>query len=77
MAKILVIVLGLLVAYWLLKRYRKGLTDQRDRSQGDSGENMVRCARCGLHLPRSESIVADTDYFCCSEHKRQHQQPDR
>lgn len=76
MAKILVIVLGLVLAYWLLKRYRKGLSRREERGQGGSGEDMVRCARCGLHLPRSESIVADSEFFCCAEHERQHRRAD-
>ncbi len=74
MAKILVIVLGVLVAYWLLKRYRTGLSGREERRQDGSGEDMVRCVRCGLHLPRSESIVAGSDVFCCTEHERQHRQ---
>lgn len=76
MAKILVIVLGLLLAYWLLKRYRKGLSRREERPQGGSGEDMVRCSRCGLHLPRSESVVSDSDFFCCAEHERQQRQAD-
>lgn len=76
MTKILVILLGLLLAYWLLKRYRVSLSARQEQSQDGPGEDMVRCVRCGLHLPRSESIVADSDFFCCGEHQRQHRQAD-
>ena len=31
-------------------------------------EDMVRCARCGVHLPRSESIMREAKLFCSQEH---------
>jgi uncharacterized protein len=34
---------------------------------------MVQCARCGVHLPRSESITAQGTFFCSAEHQRVHQ----
>jgi uncharacterized protein len=33
-------------------------------------EPMVRCAECGVHAPRSESINVGTRSFCSSEHAR-------
>jgi len=35
-------------------------------------EPMVRCAECGVHAPRSESVSAAGQSFCCNEHARQH-----
>jgi uncharacterized protein len=31
---------------------------------------MVRCAVCGVHLPRSESFTSRGQYFCTDEHRR-------
>jgi uncharacterized protein len=31
---------------------------------------MVRCAQCGVHLPRSEGVAAGGDFFCSEEHRR-------
>ena len=32
---------------------------------------MVRCARCGLHLPVDEALTDGTGRpFCCAEHRR-------
>jgi uncharacterized protein len=31
---------------------------------------LVRCAECGVHTPRSESIVSANRRFCCAEHAR-------
>jgi uncharacterized protein len=29
---------------------------------------LVRCAQCGVHTPRSESVVLGGQRFCCTEH---------
>jgi uncharacterized protein len=70
LVKVILLVLGLLLAYWILKSYRRRV----DRSGGEAppaaGENMVQCARCGVHLPRSESITTQGRYYCSQEHQR-------
>ncbi|HTH62998.1 MAG TPA: PP0621 family protein [Paraburkholderia sp.] len=35
-------------------------------------EPMVRCAECGVHAPRSESVSAIGQSFCCDQHARQY-----
>lgn len=35
-----------------------------------AAEAMVRCAHCGVHLPRSEAIVVAGQTFCCEEHRQ-------
>jgi uncharacterized protein len=32
-------------------------------------ERMVQCARCGIHLPESESIRDGAVHYCCDEHR--------
>lgn len=34
---------------------------------------MVRCAQCGVHLPRSESLMNGDLFYCTPEHRRLHQ----
>lgn len=37
----------------------------------DSGaEHMVRCARCGIYLPRSEALLIGKRTWCCEDHAR-------
>lgn len=31
-------------------------------------EPMVRCAECGVHAPRSDSVIVDAHAFCSHEH---------
>ena len=55
------------VAYWLLKSYFRQPPKQ---DEPKSAEDMVRCVQCGIHQPRSESILAGGEYFCCEAHRR-------
>jgi len=71
LAKLLLVFAIVALVFWLLKSYRKGLDKSRDpRIAGE--EDMVRCAECGVHHLRSESIVADGRFFCSPEHRRLH-----
>ena len=76
MAKfLLLVVLGLLVGWWIARRYR-ARGDARDEGPPRGTEDMVRCAVCGVHLPRSESLVTRDRHYCSAEHQRQHAQSD-
>jgi uncharacterized protein len=76
LTKIIVLVLGLLLAYWILKAYRKRVDRRDPPPQSGSGEDMVRCDQCGIHLPRSESLTTRGNVYCSAEHQRQHLHPD-
>ncbi|MBB3261354.1 uncharacterized protein F4827_006214 [Paraburkholderia bannensis] len=39
-------------------------------SGGALAEPMVRCAECGVHAPRSDSVSVGTQHFCSSAHAR-------
>ncbi len=70
MSRLLFLLAVIAVVYWLLKRYSK--TSPRQDTDA-SGEDMVRCARCGVHLPKSESILSGGNYYCCDAHRREHE----
>jgi uncharacterized protein len=70
LAKIILLVLGLLLAYWILKSYRRRVDRNQNPPPPATGENMVPCARCGVHLPRSESITTQGRTYCSAEHQR-------
>jgi uncharacterized protein len=75
LTKFLVIFLALLLAYWIFKSSRK--PGGRGRPpQGSTGEDMVRCDQCGIHLPRSESITTRGNFYCSAEHQREHLKSD-
>lgn len=72
---LLLVALGAIV-YFLLRNYKRAIS----RQQGDegaaapaaraAGEDMVRCAHCGVHLPRSDSYLSDGKLYCSDEHRR-------
>jgi uncharacterized protein len=73
LAKIILLVLGLLLAYWILRSYRRRIARGDAKPSAGAGEDMVKCAHCGVHLPRSESIVTQGNFYCSPEHRREHQ----
>jgi len=73
LAKIILLALGLLAVYWILRSYRRRVDRGAAKPPAAGGEDMVQCAHCGVHLPRSESITTQGDFFCTAEHQRTHQ----
>ncbi|MEO8333268.1 MAG: PP0621 family protein [Gallionella sp.] len=65
MSRLLVLFAIVAVVYLLFRSYRKNASAQ-DKTDA---EDMVRCAHCGVHLPRSESIRAEGRDFCSAEHR--------
>ena len=55
--------------YWLLKSYSK---QPAKKDEPFAAEDMVRCSKCGVHLPKSESILAGGQFFCSEAHRREH-----
>jgi uncharacterized protein len=70
MGKLIVLVLLVVVTIWLLRRAlhssRRPDFDTRPPVHGD----LVSCAHCGVHLPRSEARTADERLYCSEEHAR-------
>lgn len=80
MSRIIFFLLLVLGVIWLLSSYRKKqqAEDKSDKGEDFSnkasvqGEDMVRCAQCGVHLPMQEAIFASGKYYCCDAHRREH-----
>ncbi|MBZ0106280.1 MAG: hypothetical protein K8H84_11715 [Sulfuricella denitrificans] len=73
MIKILLLAVGVWLIITLLKNYGRSVDqDEKAAPPAETGEDMVRCAQCGVHLPRSEAILSGGEFFCCDEHRRQH-----
>jgi uncharacterized protein len=71
MAKFLLLLALGIVVYLIVSRMRS----QGERKQARDApptstlpEDMVRCAVCKVHLPRSESFVSRGQHFCSDEH---------
>lgn len=75
---VLLIILGLVIARILSRQNaaRQHMASQARpmprRGTGTAGtpESMVRCAHCGIHLPRSEALLIQGKTWCSEEHAR-------
>ena len=70
--KFVLLLLALFVLYWLLRgslgRLRGG-APRPDRPGPAEPQAMLRCAQCGLHLPRDEALPGRGGVFCGAEHR--------
>jgi uncharacterized protein len=66
---LLLIVVGF--AVWaVIRAYQRSLPPPGASSHGKIAEDMVKCAHCGVNLPRSEAIFSSGDFFCTPEHQQ-------
>jgi len=71
MSRLLFLFVVIAVVYWLLKTYRK--QSPKQDVPAASSEDMVRCAQCGVHLPKSEATTSGGKFFCGEAHRREHE----
>ena len=72
------IFLGLLIwlVIYIMKRAIKPAAKHTDRTSESDGnknpqepiENMVQCATCHVHLPRSEAFLVNGNFYCSQAH---------
>lgn len=68
MSRLLMLVAIVALVYLLIKSYRKNSL----RQDKVLAEDMVRCAHCGVHLPKGESIHSQDKVFCSAAHRDAH-----
>ena len=71
MSKIVILAIAFAAAFWLLRGLRKRSAHKTPPPAKPDVEDMVRCARCGVHLPRGEAFMTQQRYFCSSQHERE------
>ncbi|KAF1071857.1 MAG: hypothetical protein GAK45_00394 [Pseudomonas citronellolis] len=59
------------LAYWL---WRKATRVQREpRPADEKALPMVRCAQCGVHVPRPDALQEQGRWYCSQAHLQQDQ----
>jgi uncharacterized protein len=66
---LLLIVVGFTV-WAVIRAYQRSLNRPPSPTRETIAEDMVKCAHCGVNLPRSEAIYSGGDFFCTPEHKQ-------
>jgi uncharacterized protein len=67
LGKLLLLALAVWMILLLLKQYRRGSRPPHTPPRMES-QDMVSCKECGVHLPKSESILKRGAYYCSKEH---------
>jgi len=70
MGRLLTLIALVLVAAWLVRRALRRAAMPESSEAGTARDELVRCAQCGLLLPRAEAREAAGASYCSEEHAR-------
>ncbi len=63
----LIFLLGIAFVVWML--FRLGRAPSARKPASKPVDDMVRCARCGVFVPKHEAIREGDRHYCCSRHR--------
>jgi len=70
MGRLLILAALVFAGVWLLRRALARAKDADRPAPPRASEELVRCARCGVLLPRAEAHEASGKTYCSEEHVR-------
>ena len=73
MGRLFILIVLVLAAVWLVRRALARLNEPEAGSKNDGAgvrDELVRCAHCGLLLPRAEARQSAGAIYCSEEHAR-------
>ncbi|MDH0896109.1 MULTISPECIES: PP0621 family protein [unclassified Pseudomonas] len=59
-------------AVWLWRRFKRPARPAA-RPREEQASPMVRCARCGVHVPREKALPQGENWYCSQAHLPQEQ----
>jgi uncharacterized protein len=69
--RFIVLIVLVVLAVWLIRRALQAPAQKADlHKRTEAAGELVRCAHCGVHLPRSEARQAAGALYCSEEHAR-------
>lgn len=68
--RLLVLVLLVVAAVWLVRRALARGAAKDETPRAPMADELVRCAHCGVLLPRAEARLASGTPYCGEEHAR-------
>jgi uncharacterized protein len=70
MGRLLILFALVVLAIWWLRRVAQGPAAPGARREAPARDELVRCAHCGLLLPRGEARQSAGALYCSEEHAR-------
>ena len=67
MGRLLVLVILIVVAVWLVRRALRRIA-RKDAARDVTPDELVRCAHCGVLLPRAEARQTAGAVYCSEDH---------
>jgi len=72
MIRLIMWVVLIWAAIWFFKRVTKRPASRSERAAPPTdAAPMVRCAQCGVHLPRDRALSQDQQWYCTEAHRLQ------
>lgn len=71
MLKIIFVVVGLWLVFTILRQYFNNINGASDPQKNQVPEDMVQCAYCKTHIPKSDSLVANGKHYCSETHLKE------
>jgi uncharacterized protein len=69
--KFLVLIAVVLLVLWAMRQGRRDEPRAGKPGRPAPPQEMVECASCGLHLPRTDALPGpDGQLYCCAEHRQ-------
>ncbi len=70
--KLLIVLLAVLAGVWLWQRGRRLKHSSRQAGDARTGTlPMIRCTRCGIHVPGDEAVTGQRGSYCSIGHRRE------
>jgi uncharacterized protein len=54
--------------YLIIRHLTRQRATEQTRTREVKSVESVKCAHCGLHLPKAEAVAKKGLYYCCKEH---------
>ncbi|AJE20465.1 PP0621 family protein [Azotobacter chroococcum] len=64
-------ILVIIAVIWLWRRLTRPAAPPVTRAEPETPKPMVRCAHCGVHLPREEALADGRLWYCSQAHLTQ------
>lgn len=69
--RLLILFLIVLFLIWIIRKQLLSRDNVHTTERNESVEDMIACARCGTHVPKSLAIEHSGKSYCCKEHAEQ------